>query len=85
MVKLDRFYKRNIELKKLIGSYLEQTDNDLEYFTRVCDIANGIKKIGEVNVDLKPILRNHDGFYNGKYTAEKSHKVTNAVPRHLQY
>lgn len=67
LIPLDRFYTRNIDLKKLVGSYLEQTESDLEYFTRVCDIANNIKKIGSVNIDLKMILKNHDGFYNGKY------------------
>lgn len=70
LIPLDRFYKRNIDLKKLIGSYLEQTESDLEYFTRVCDIANRIKKIGSVNVDLKMVLKNHDGFFNGKYDSE---------------
>ena len=67
LVNLDRFCKRNVELKKQIGLYLEQTESDLEYFARVCDIANSIKKIGSVNIDLKMILKNHDGFYNGKY------------------
>lgn len=76
LVKLDRFYSRNIELKKMIGSYLEQTESDLEYFTRVCDIANRVKKIGSVNVDLKTILRNHDGFYNGKYQEEQQEERT---------
>lgn len=71
LVPLDRFCRRNIELKKLIGSYLEQTENDLEYFTRVCDIANEILKIGDFNIDLKMILRNHDGLYNGKYKVEE--------------
>lgn len=67
LVKLGRFSTRNVELKKQIGLYLEQTESDLEYFARVCDIANKIKKIGSVNIDLKMILKNHDGFYNGKY------------------
>lgn len=71
LIPLDRFYKRNIDLRKLVGSYLEQTESDLEYFTRVCDIANCIKKIGDTNVDLKTILRNHDGFYNGKYSIKE--------------
>lgn len=75
LVKLDRFYNRNIELKKLIGSYLEQTESDLEYFTRVCEIANRVKQIGSVKVDLKMILKNHDGFYNGKYAAEEEKPV----------
>ena len=80
LVKLDRFYKRNVDLKKLVGSYLEQTENNLEYFTRVCEIANGIKRIGEVNVDLKTILRNHDGFYNGKYETEKTPRYAHEQP-----
>lgn len=67
LVNLDKFCRKNVELKKQIGLYLEQTESDLEYFARVCDIANNIKKIGSVNIDLKMILKNHDGFYNGKY------------------
>lgn len=70
LVKLDKFCNRNIELKKLVGTYLEQTGSDLDYFKRVCEIANGIKRIGSVNVDLKVILKNHDGFYNGKYSQD---------------
>ena len=71
LVKLDRFYKRNVDLKKLVGSYLEQTESDLEYFTRVCESANNIKKIGSYNIDLKMILKNHDGLYNGKYEQDE--------------
>jgi hypothetical protein len=71
LVKLDKFYRRNFELKKQVGLYLEQTESDLEYFTRVCEIANGIKKVGDVNIDLKMILKHHDGFYNGKYKAQE--------------
>lgn len=71
LVKLDRFYKRNDELKKLVGSYLEQTESNLEYFSRVCEIANKVIQIGSVKVDLKMILKNHDGFYNGKYKVDE--------------
>ena len=67
LVPINKYYRSNIELKKMIGSYLEQTESNLEYFTRVCDIANRVKKIGDVNVDIKTILRNHESFYNGKY------------------
>lgn len=71
LVKLDKFYRRNVELKKQVGIYLEQTESDLEYFTRVCEIANDIKKVGDVNIDLKMILKHHDGFYNGKYKTQE--------------
>jgi hypothetical protein len=48
---------------------LENIDCDFEYqnhYVYTTD-ANNIKKIGSVNIDLKMILKNHDGFYNGKY------------------
>ena len=64
---LGKYYNRDVELKKQIGIYLEQTECNLDYFTRVCDIANRIKKIGSCKLDLKMVMNNHNGIYNGKY------------------
>lgn len=74
------FEKRNMEIRQMILTFLEETNDDFKYFETTCRIANELKEIASLKIDLKMLLKNHIGIYNGKY--KKQDKTTEPTPQY---
>ena len=50
-----------------IRQYINETQNDMELFKKLCTKADKLKKIGTINIDFETMLNCRIGILNGKY------------------
>lgn len=65
------FEKRNREIREKITQFLEETQDNYEYFRQVCIKANELIVIANNKIDFKSLLNNHIGIMNDKYKTDK--------------
>lgn len=67
-----RFEKRNVEFLGMLAKFLEQIEQDFDYFESVCIKANKLKKIVKTKIDLKMLINNHERINSGFYAQERT-------------
>lgn len=63
-----RFEPRNSQIREQLNNFLNEIDEDVGYFTELCQKANDLKQICNRTIDFKMLIKNHIGIFNGKYT-----------------
>ena len=61
------FEPRNANVREELCLFLTEIDNDVGYFTELCQKANELKYIVNKRIDFKMLIKNHIGIFNGKY------------------
>lgn len=74
-----KYERRNRETLELVAKFLEETNNDFDYFKMVCQNADKQKVICDNALDFKGVVKNHIALYNEKFkkgNAEIGTKLT---------
>ena len=70
-----KFEKKNNKTREKALEFLDEIDDNFDYFTEICKKANELKEIADNKIDFKMILNNYIGIDNEKY--EKNDKPIN--------